>query len=160
MTSETPLYQVAEVELIYKNKVAPSARPRVLTSRQGYEVLMSSWDENKIGFIEQAKVLLLNRANRVLGIYEISTGGVAGTVVDPKLVIVAALKSNASSILLSHNHPSGNLKPSRQDELITERLREGCKLLDLHFLDHIIVSPEGYYSFADENSFDIYSYGY
>ncbi len=160
MSIQTSLYQVAEVELIYRNKVSLSCCPRVLSSRQAYEVLMSSWDENKIGFVEQAKVLLLNRANRILGIYEVSTGGVAGTVVDPKLVMIAALKANASSILLSHNHPSGNLKPSKQDESLTQRLREGCKLLDLHLLDHIIVTPEGYYSFADENSFDIYNYGY
>lgn len=154
------LHQVSEIELSYKSKFPASTRPRVLTSRQAYEVLMSSWDDNKISFVEQAKVLLLNRANRVLGIHEVSSGGVAGTVVDPKLVFIAAIKANASSILLAHNHPSGNLKPSTQDELLTERLRQCGKFLDIHLHDHIIVSTEGYYSFADERSFDVFSYGY
>ena len=98
--------QVAEIELVYKSKVKPSERPKVNTSKDAYQLLKQSWDENKIELIEQFKVLFLNRANKVLGIYEVSTGGMTATVVDPKIVFTAALKSGACNIILCHNHPS------------------------------------------------------
>ena len=144
------VYQIAEVELTYKTHVKPSLRPKISSSKDSYEVLLQSWDENKLEFIEQAKVILLNRANRVLGICDLSTGGVAGTVVDPKLVFIAALKANASAIILAHNHPSCNLNPSAADITLTKKLKEGGNFLELPVLDHIIVTKEGYYSFADE----------
>lgn len=147
------LYQVAEIQLTYKNKCKASDRPQITHSKEAYEILMQCWDENKIEFVEQAKVLLLNRANKVLGVSEISSGGVSGTVVDPKVVFVAALKANASSIILAHNHPSGNLKPSEQDKRLTEKFIEGGKILDLHVTDHLIVTKEGYYSFGDDMAY-------
>jgi DNA repair protein RadC len=110
--------------------------------------LKGSGDLNKIEFIEQFKILLLNRSKRVLGIVEFSRGGVTGTVVDCKLIFVAALKANACIIVLSHNHPSGNLRPSKQDEELTRKIKSATKLLDIRLLDHIIVISEGYYSFA------------
>ncbi|MEJ7829317.1 MAG: JAB domain-containing protein, partial [Segetibacter sp.] len=110
------LYEVAEVELIYRSKVKASNRPQITSSKEAYQVFLKAWDENKIEFVEQFKVLFLNKANKVLGIYDVSTGGVSGTVADPKVIFVAALKANCTGIIISHNHPSGNLKPSRQDE--------------------------------------------
>jgi DNA repair protein RadC len=86
----------------------------------------------------------------VLGIYEVSTGGMTGTVADPKLIFAAALKGAACGIILAHNHPSNNLKPSISDEQLTTKIKEGGKLLDIKLLDHLIISSEGYYSFADE----------
>lgn len=144
------LNTVAEVELIYKSKVKPSERPQVKTSKDCYQLLLQTWDENKLEFVEQFKVILMNRAQRVLGIYEMSTGGVSGTVADPKLVFIAALKANACNIILSHNHPSGNLKPSRADEDLTRKIKEAGIFLDIKVIDHIIVTSEGYYSFSDE----------
>ena len=144
------LNTVAEVELIYKSKVKPSERPQVKTSKDCYQLLLQTWDENKLEFVEQFKVILMNRAQRVLGIYEMSTGGVSGTVADPKLVFIAALKANACNIILSHNHPSGNLKPSRADEDLTRKIKEAGTFLDIKVIDHIIVTSEGYYSFSDE----------
>jgi DNA repair protein RadC len=144
------LKMVAEVELVYKTKVKPSERPLVKTAKDCYEILRQTWDENKIEFVEQFKVVLLNRAQRVLGIYELSTGGVTGTVADPKLVFTAALKANACNIILSHNHPSGNLKPSRADEELTKKIATAGMYLDIKVIDHIIVTSEGYYSFANE----------
>lgn len=137
--------EVAEIQLSYKSKVKVSSLPVVSTSRDA-----SNWDDNKIEFVEQFKILLLNRNNRVLGIFEVSTGGISGTVADPKLIFVAALKANASSIILAHNHPSGNLNPSEQDMRLTKRVKEAGNMLELPVLDHVIVTPEGYYSFADE----------
>ncbi|WP_299760936.1 JAB domain-containing protein [uncultured Pontibacter sp.] len=142
--------RVAEIKLSYRNKVKPSERPQVTSSTDSYQVLKASWDPGRLEFVEQFKVLLLSRANRVLGIYEVSTGGVGGTVADPKLIFAAALKACASGIILSHNHPSGNLKPSAADLQLTKKMKQGGELLDIAVLDHIILTSEGYYSLADE----------
>jgi len=144
------LNMVSEVELVYKNKVKPSERPLVKSAKDCYELLRLTWDENKIEFVEQFKVVLMNRAQRVLGIYELSTGAVTGTVADPKLVFMAALKANACCLILSHNHPGGNLKPSHADETLTRKIYEAGKFLDIQVLAHIIITREGYYSFVDE----------
>ena len=144
------LNQIAEVELIYKSKVKASERPKISHSRDAYIIFKDNWDENKIELQEQFKVMFLNKANKVLGIYEVSTGGMTGTVADPKLIFAAALKISACSILLVHNHPSGNLKPSKQDEELTHKIKEGGKLLDIQLLDHLIISNEGYLSMQDE----------
>ena len=149
-TTTERLFEVAEVELVYKSKVKASERLQITSSKSAYDVLLKAWDENKIEFVEQFKVLLLNRANKVLGIYEVSTGGVSGTVADPRLIFVAALKANACSLIISHNHPSGNLKPSRQDEELTAKIKHAGEFLDIKLLDHLIVTPEAYYSFGDE----------
>jgi len=142
--------QVSEVELVYKTKIKASERLQVSTSKEVYKLLKRYWDENKIEFVEQFKILLLNRANKVLGIYEISTGGLVGTVADPKLIFIAALKVAASHIILAHNHPSGNLNPSIQDKQLTQKIKNGGELLEILVMDHLIISKDGYYSFADE----------
>src|SRR6266498_890987 len=143
-------YQVAEIELVYKSKVKASERPRVLHSSDVYKIFKQSWDENKIDFIEQFKIMLLNRSNRVLAIYEVSTGGITGTVADPRVIFTAALKGNAVSLALCHNHPSGELKPSRQDEMLTEKIKNAGLFLDIKVIDHVVISSESYFSFADE----------
>ncbi len=146
----TPSYQVAEIQLIYKTNVKPSLRPRIKTSKDAYEILRSVWDESKLEFIEQFKAMFLNRANEVLGIMEVSTGGVSGTVADPKIIFAAALKANASGLIVAHNHPSGNLIPSQSDIDLTRKLKAGGRFLEISLMDHVIVTTEGYYSFADE----------
>jgi len=150
ITKPHQLHHVAEVVLNYKSTVKPSERPKINSSREAYELLFETWDRERIEFQEQFKVLLLNRANRVLGICEISAGGISGTVADPKLIFATALKALASSILVAHNHPSGNLNPSQSDIDLTRKLKEAGKFLEIQMLDHIIVTTEGYYSFADE----------
>lgn len=141
---------VVEVELTYKSKVKASERPKISSTKEAAELLTNLWNEDKIDFVEQFKVLLLSRANRVLGVVDISTGGVTGTVADPKLVLVAALKSNSTGIIISHNHPSGNLQPSRADEEVTQKIKEAARFLDINLLDHIIITSEGHFSFADK----------
>jgi DNA repair protein RadC len=142
--------QVAEIQLTYRSGVKPSLRPKISGSRDAYKVLLENWDGSKIEFVEQFKVLLLNRANKVLGIFEVSSGSATGTVADPKVIFAAAIKSNACGIILAHNHPSGNLQPSQADIDLTRRMKEGGKLLEIQVLDHVILTSEGYYSFADE----------
>ncbi|HMG81835.1 MAG TPA: DNA repair protein RadC [Ferruginibacter sp.] len=95
-------------------------------------------------------VLFLNQANKINHFEIVSKGGITGTVADPRIILKRALEEDATSIILCHNHPSGNLKPSRADELVTKNIKEAAKYFDIKVLDHIIVSEEGYFSFADE----------
>ncbi len=95
-------------------------------------------------------VVFLNRANKINHIEIMSQGGITGTVADPRIILKKALEENAVSIILCHNHPSGNLRPSRADEELTLKIKEAAKFFDIRVLDHIIVSEDGYYSFADE----------
>ena len=142
--------KVAEIRLSYVTKVKASERREITSSKDCYHILLDCWNRSCLEFVEEFKVLLLNRANKVLGIVPISKGGVAGTVADPKLIFAAALKANASSVILAHNHPSGNVQPSQADIQLTKKIKEGGKFLDLPVLDHLIITTEGYYSFADE----------
>ena len=141
---------VAEIQLSYHPAVKPSQRPKIGTSVEVYNLFKDNWDTDRLELQEQFKVMLLNRANRVLGIVEISSGGIAGTVADPKLIFATALKAGACSIILSHNHPSCQLKPSQADIALTRKISQGGQLLDISVLDHIILTAEGYLSFADE----------
>ncbi len=150
MNQQPEWTRVAEVELVYKTKVKASERPKVNSSKDIYKVLKQVWDENKIDMLEEFKVIFLNRANRVTGVYDASSGGITGTVADPRLILAAAIKSLSVSIVLSHNHPSGNLKPSRADEELTLKIKEAASYHDIKVLDHIIITSEAYYSFADE----------
>ena len=112
---------------------------------------MESWDMDSIEHIEESKLMLLNRSNRVLGISSLSKGGTTGTVVDIKLLLQYIIKSNANAIIMCHNHPSGNLHPSEADIAITRKVKDSAKLMDIQLLDHFIVIPEGkYYSMGDE----------
>ena len=143
-------YKVAEIKLVYKPKYPAKSRPVIDSSKKGYEILKSHWDDGLMQFLEQFKIILLNNANRVLGIFEVSLGGINGVMVDQRVVFAAAIKANASQMILSHNHPSGNLQPSSQDRQLTKLLVEGGKILNIKIIDHIIVSVDGYYSFSDE----------
>ena len=95
-------------------------------------------------------VLYLNKANKINHFEIISRGGLTGTVADPRIILRIALEQEATSIILCHNHPSGNLKPSRADEDLTQKIKNAAKLLDILVMDHIIVSEDGYFSFADD----------
>lgn len=143
-------FQVAEISISYSSKIKNSERPKLNSSREVFKVFSESWNPDTIELYEQFKVLLLNRANRVIGLFEVSSGGVSGTIADPKLIFATALKATASAVILAHNHPSGNLKPSQADISLTKKIKEGGKLLDIEVLDHLIITTEGYYSFGDE----------
>ena len=99
---------------------------------------------------EEVKVLLLNRNNKVLGIYALAKGGITSCVVDVRIILAVALKALATGIILVHNHPSGNLQPSTDDKKITEQLNSSCKLMGITLLDHLIITKDDYFSFADE----------
>lgn len=148
--SNSGLFETAEVSLAYKTKVKSADQPVVKTSKEAYDVLMSIWEEGKIEFVEQFNVLLLNRIKKVIGVYRVSSGGITGTVADPRLIFAAAIKAKASAMVISHNHPSGNLQPSREDIQLTNKIKNAGILLDIKVIDHLIVTSESYYSFRDD----------
>lgn len=143
--------KVSEVQITYKTKVKPSEMPKIENPQSAHNIFKSIYDYNLIEYQEMFYVMFLNKANKVLGVHLISIGSVDGTVVDVKKCFQAAILANASGIILSHNHPSGNLKPSEADIKITAQIKEAGKILNIALFDHVIVSPEDtYFSFAEE----------
>lgn len=142
--------KVAEVQLSYKTKVKPSERQEITSSIDAKDILMPFFEDD-IEYIEKFYVLYINRNNKVLGVQLISTGGTYSTVVDSKIILQGAILSNCSAIILAHNHPGGGMSPSEQDKNITKKIKEGCDLFDISLLDHLILTSEGYFSFADED---------
>ena len=122
-------------------------KPKITCSQDAYNCVYPVMEDLTH---EVFKILLLNRNNRVTKIETVSVGGVAGTVVDPKIIFKKALDEQASSIILAHNHPSGNLNPSQQDIAVTKKLVAAGKTLEINILDHLIISNQGFYSFLDE----------
>lgn len=146
------LNNVSEIDIVYKKKTTckVSERPLITSSLDGYRICLHYWNEDKIDLLEEFKVLYLNRANRVLHILQVSQGGLTATVADSRLILAAAIKIAACSMILVHNHPSGSLKPSKADEELTFKIRAAANYFDMKVLDHLIITSEGYYSFADE----------
>ncbi|MEO2061663.1 MAG: JAB domain-containing protein [Christiangramia sp.] len=143
--------QVNEISIKYQGNFKISQAPKITSSVSAAELLFDTWNKDQIGLQECFKVMLLNNANRVKGIFEVSTGGITGTLVDLRILFAVVLKSLSCSVILSHNHPSGTLKPSEADKRLTEKIKKAGELLDIKILDHLILTPDGdYFSFADE----------
>jgi DNA repair protein RadC len=141
-------YKVAEIKVSYNTSDTPKVK--IKSVNEAYNTLLSSWDLDTIELQEEFKVLLLNRANDVLGIYPLSKGGITGTVVDQRLIFAVALKCNATGIILCHNHPSGKLLPSETDITLTKSIGKCAELLEINLLDHLIITKNGFYSFSNE----------
>ena len=141
--------EVAEIKVFYSANLVDKVK---LTScTEVFQFILSKWDLDIIEFQEECKIILVNRANFVLGIYELSKGGITGTVVDIRVILSVALKCNASGIILVHNHPSGNMKPSDTDTTITNKLKNACELLEISLIDHLIISRDSYFSFKQDS---------
>ena len=123
---------------------------KITESVHVYNYVKNFWHDD-ILLYESFFILLLNQANETVGYAKISQGGIAGTVVDTKIIAKYALDSLCPAIILAHNHPSGNPNPSKADIAITKKIKEGLKLLDIQVLDHLILFEGGYTSLADEN---------
>lgn len=137
----------AALELGLRRDVAEKKLDVVVHSKDVAEYLRAQYKFKKH---EIFVVLYLNRANKIKHSEIISEGGITGTVADPRIILKKALENDAVNIILCHNHPSGSVKPSRADEELTKKINEAANYFDIKVLDHIIVSEEGYYSFADE----------
>ncbi|TXC81739.1 RadC family protein [Luteibaculum oceani] len=127
---------------------AKKSKDRIASSKMAFDLLCPSYLDLPH---EEFHVLLLNRANSVIEQFKISSGGISGTVVDVRLILKPAIQVLASGVIISHNHPSGNLKPSSNDMALTEKVKKALKLVDITLLDHLIISNDQYLSFADEN---------
>ena len=126
-------------------------KEKITSSKKSFEFIKQFYSDD-ISIYESVFILLLNKNNTTIGYAKISQGGITGSVVDIKLIAKYVVDSLASSVILAHNHPSGNLQPSQPDKDITNKVKESLKLLDSILLDHIIITEDGYYSFADEKN--------
>ncbi|QES88891.1 JAB domain-containing protein [Rhizosphaericola mali] len=142
--------ELQEVQLSYRNKIKASQRPKINQSEDALILFRSIWNENEMELVESFKMLLMNNANRVLGVFHGSTGGSTGTIVDIRILLTVALKCNSCKLIVAHNHPSGSLTPSQADLKMTEKLKEAAKLMDITLLDHLILTTDSYQSLADE----------
>ena len=142
------LLNVSEIKVAYITSDTPKVK--IKSGEDAYNVLLESWNLDTIELQEEFKILLLNRANEVLGIYPLSRGGITGTVVDQRLIFAVALKCNATGIIMCHNHPSGKLLPSEADITLTKSIGKCANLLEINLLDHLIITKNGFYSFSNQ----------
>ncbi len=147
------ILKVPEVKLSFNSKTAIEVDAKISNSKDVAQFVRTLYRQGEIGLQEKFNVLFLNRRNKVIGYYKHSIGGHSAAIVDNKIIIAAAIKSLASSVILSHNHPGGSASPSREDIRITKELKSQLSEFKINVLDHIIITPNGdYYSFADENN--------
>src|SRR5689334_23657978 len=143
-----PLQQAVEITVSYK----PNNQHKhvVNSSRDAYLVFKGFFSGDTISLQEQFAVMYLNRAGRVIGVFKLATGSMTRVVCDIRLVLAIALKTAATSIMLCHNHPSENIEPSVEDTQLTTQIKEAAKLMNVTLLDHLIITRDTYYSFADD----------
>lgn len=139
---------VNEIKLSYSRK--GNCERLITSSRDAVKIFKEHFDSDEMDYRESFFALYLNQANRVLGIKKISECGISSTIVDVRIIMQAALLCNASGIILAHNHPSGNLKPSQEDLKMTQKIKEASEFLNIQLLDHCILTSTAYISFADD----------
>ncbi len=142
-------YKIPQIRLAYVSDHAAEYK-KAAGSKETADFIRSTYQEGEIEYRESFRVVYLNRANRILGFQTISEGGTSATIVDNKMIFAGALLFNAHSIIMCHNHPSGNLIPSPEDDIITRKAKSAGEILNIRVLDHLIISADGYYSYNDE----------
>jgi DNA repair protein RadC len=143
-------YNVDTPEITLKYKTSGVKKTKITNSQDSYNLFKQMYDGDTLEYCESSIVIYLNRANNSIGWQKISQGGLTGTVVDVRMVLATALKCGATSLILSHNHPSGNLFPSGADDKLTKQINSACEIMEIKLLDHLIITTEGYYSYADQ----------
>ena len=143
--------QLDEVELVYRTSDSNANNPQLSSPEEVSDYLRSIWNQDHIELQEEFYVLLFNNAMRVLGWSKISSGGRTATIVDVSYIVQLAVLSNASSVIVAHNHPSSQNSPSTADINLTKRIQSALQILSITLKDHIILSRQGYYSFLDHN---------
>lgn len=141
-----------QVKVTWDKSVKKSEIVQITSSQSAVDLLREIFSKDTFGWTEEMILLCMNRANKPIAYYKVSSGGVSGTICDPKVVFTLALGTTSSAIILAHNHPSGNTTPSKADEDLTTKIKKGGELLDIKLLDHIILTDDGYYSFADNDN--------
>lgn len=146
--STNKIREIREIQLSYKRTGLDYGK--VTSSQKAVEVFRNWFTDEMVDFYEEFYIMILDRANNVLGVKKISSGGLDACLVDVRIVFCTALLAKGSAIILAHNHPTGALKASQPDLKITERLKKGGQILDISILDHVIITSDSYMSFADE----------
>jgi DNA repair protein RadC len=142
---------ISEITVSYSPSIAQKDMPLLNNSISTHELLQKLFPQELINLQEHFIVVYLNKSNRIIGCYRHTTGGITGTVADIRIILAVALKCAATGIIPTHNHPSGNVKPSGADIELTRKIRDAAILMDIRLLDHVIISGWGeYFSFADE----------
>lgn len=149
MNKSTNLLDVAEVSIVYKNNV-PAKKKIQIKSSVDIHKLMKPILQDVVSHHEEFWIVLLDQSNHVMGISEIAKGGITETTTDIRIIYQTALKANSVKLCLVHNHPSGCLTPSPQDLHLTKRIVEAGRLMSIMVIDHIIITENSYFSFADE----------
>ena len=140
---------LAEISISYTPVQRTADRQKIRCSQDAERILRAVFPS--VSHREYMYLVCLDRSNHCLGYFQVSAGGISGTVSDVRLIFQAAIKANASGIIIAHNHPSGNQEPSESDMKLTRKVKEGGTLLDIPLLDHLILTDSGYKSFADDN---------
>lgn len=138
---------IPEIEIKYKT--GSIVKQKITNSKDAFDIFKQVFDADTIEWKEECILLCLNTSNCVIGWYKVSSGGTTMTVIDPKVIFSVALTSGATAIMMAHNHPSGALIPSISDINITKKIQDGAKILDIILLDHLIITNNEHYSFAD-----------
>ena len=141
---------ISEIRIKYQPIKLSNGNVKISNSNDAYQILLNHWNKDTLELQEEFKVLLLNNSNEVLGVYEMTRGGMTATLIDIRLLFAVALKSCATAIITAHNHPSGKLKPSTSDINIYQKIKNAANLLDIKYLDNLIITKEGKYSFTDD----------
>lgn len=139
---------LSEIEIKYHPRIRLKEMPVISSSRVAYALLRPCFNDC-LYHHEEAWILLLNN-NRVIGVARVNSGGINTTLVDTRIILQYMLKSNATGVILSHNHPSQNLSFSNEDLRLTEKLKQCCEIMDMHLVDHLIIGDDGYRSYIDE----------
>jgi DNA repair protein RadC len=140
-----------EVRLVYKNRTKANDRPKVQSPDDAFKILYEHWDKDQITLREECKLLLLDNRMHLMSIADISSGGMTEAIVDPRIVFAIALKRRSHRVILAHNHPTGNLKPSNADIALTNRLSSLGKMMRIDLEDHLIITDCGYSSIMHDN---------
>ena len=141
-----------EISIKYKGALKSELK-KISSSKDLYDICKQMYNNNTFDWQEEMILICLSQSNKIIGYYKISSGGITGTICDPKVVFTVALNcAGTTQIILTHNHPSGNLRPSEADNVLTNKIKQAGSFLDIRLIDHIIITEEGYYSYSDEGN--------
>ena len=140
-------------EITLRLKKGETLNVKIKSSKDAAEIFRQIWDVDSLEIFESVICIFLNRANNTIGWFKVSQGGISGTVIDNRMILATALKCLASSIIIAHNHPSGNTQPSDADINVTKKLKDACQIMEINLLDHLIITSDSHYSMNDEGMF-------
>jgi len=150
-TKDCTVMAVADIELQYRKRPITTVPTKISDSHNVHKFFMDNYYDSSIMLVKEFfYILLLNRSNRITSVCKISEGGINGTVVDVRIIVSAVLLNLSSSVIAIHNHPSGNLLPSESDKLLTNKISKALTLIEVKLIDHLIITDDKYYSFADK----------